>query len=215
MTLGAAIGATVPVVPEWADANDADSIGGIMSAMLKPAGGFGKFVTLIIALSVISNTAPSIYSVSLNFQILIPKQEKIPRILYVIIATGILIGVAIGAAEDFMRSLESFLFIIAYWSAAFCGVYLTEWIWFRKRNAQTMDPEMWNKPKELPSGFAALGGLIIPFAFVIPSMDQVWYVGPIAKVTGDLGFEFAFITSIPIYILLRTVEIKYFRNGRL
>jgi purine-cytosine permease-like protein len=126
MTLGAAIGATVPVVPEWADANDADSIGGVMSAMLKPAGGLGKFVTLIIALSVISNTAPSIYSVSLNFQILIPKQEKIPRILYVIIATGILIGVAIGAAEDFMRSLESFLFIIAYWSAAFCGVYLTE-----------------------------------------------------------------------------------------
>jgi purine-cytosine permease-like protein len=135
--------------------------------------------------------------VSLNFQILIPKQEKIPRILYVIIAAGILIGVAIGAAEDFMSSLESFLFIIAYWSAAVCGMYLTEWIWFRKRNAETMDPEIWNKPKELPSGFAALCGLIIPFALVIPSMDQVWYVGPIAKVTGDLGFEFAFITSIP------------------
>jgi purine-cytosine permease-like protein len=132
MTLGAAIGATVPVVPEWADTNDADFIGGVMSAMLKPAGRFGKFVTLIIALSVISNTAPSIYSVSLNFQILIPKQEKIPRILYVIIATGILIGVAIGAAENFMSSLKSFLVIIAYWSAAFCGVYLTEWIWFRK-----------------------------------------------------------------------------------
>jgi purine-cytosine permease-like protein len=128
MTLGAAIGATVPVVPEWADANDADSIGGVMSAMLKPAGCFGKFITLIIALSVISNTAPSIYSVSLDFQILIPKQEKIPRILYVTIATGILIGVAIGAAENFMSSLESFLFIIAYWSAAFCGVYLTEGI---------------------------------------------------------------------------------------
>jgi purine-cytosine permease-like protein len=74
---------------------------------------------------------------------------------------------------------------------------------------------MWNKPKELLYGFAALGGLIIPFALVIPSMHQVWYVGPIAKVTGDLGFEFTFTTSIPIYILLRTIEIKYFRNGRL
>jgi purine-cytosine permease-like protein len=66
-----------------------------------------------------------------------------------------------------------------------------------------------------PSGFAALGGLILPFALVIPSTDQVWYVGPIAKVTGDLGFEFAFITSILIYLLLRTIEIKYFRGGRL
>jgi hypothetical protein len=53
---------------------------------------------------------------------------------------------------------------------------------------------MWNKPKELLYGFAALGGLIIPFALVIPSMHQVWYVGPIAKVTGDLGFEFTFMS---------------------
>jgi hypothetical protein len=44
MTLGAAIGATVPVVPEWADANDADSIGGFMSAMLKPAGASGNLL---------------------------------------------------------------------------------------------------------------------------------------------------------------------------
>lgn len=215
MTLGAAIGATVPMIPAWSDAYALNSIGGVMDAMMSPAGRFGKFVSFLLAISVISNTAPSMYSVSLNFQILIPGLHRVPRIIHVLISTGILIGVAIGASEDFIGSLESFLGVISYWSAAFCGIMLTEWFVFRKRDPASYDAEIWNDRKLLPSGIPGLIALIVPFGIVIPSMDQVWFLGPIAKTTGDLGFEFALVISPFIYYPLRKLEIKYFRNGKL
>ncbi|KUJ10418.1 putative purine-cytosine permease FCY2 [Mollisia scopiformis] len=215
MTLGAAIGATVLVVPEWSDAYDLNSIGGVMDAMLRPAGGFGRFVTLILALSVIANTAPSVYSFSLNFQILIPGFHRIPRIVHVIVSTAILIGVGIGAAEKFTESLEGFLGVISYWAAGFVGIQLTEWIVFRHKDPETYDASIWNNSKLLPSGIAALVALIVPFVIVIPSMDQIWYVGPIAKTTGDLGFEFALVITPFIYYPLRKLEIGKFRGGRL
>lgn len=186
-----------------------------MGAMLSPAGGFGRFVTFILALSVVANTAPSLYSVSLNFQILIPGLHRVPRIIHVIISTGILIGVGIGAAEKFMDSLEGFLGVISYWAAGFCGIQLTEWILFRKMDPSTYDPAIWNNSKLLPSGIPAVIALIVPFGIVIPSMDQVWYLGPIAKTTGDLGFEFALVITPFIYYPLRLLEIRHFRNGRL
>ncbi|TVY21373.1 Purine-cytosine permease fcyB [Lachnellula arida] len=215
MTLGAAIGATVPVIDEWNAAYELNSIGGVMAAMLQPVGGFGKFVTLILALSVIANTGPSIYSVSLNFQILIPGLHRVPRIVHVITSTGILIGVAIGAAKQFETSLLAFLGIISYWSAGFVSIQLTEWIVFRRMNPATYDANIWNNRKLLPSGIPAIVALIIPFAIVIPSMDQTWFIGPIAKTTGDLGFEFALIITPFIYYPLRKLEISRFRNGRL
>jgi purine-cytosine permease-like protein len=215
MTLGAAIGATVLVTPEWSAAYELNSIGGVMGAMLRPAGGFGKFVTVILALSVISNTAPSVYSLSLNFQILLPGLHKIPRIFHILISTAILIGVGIGAAEKFITSLESFLGIISYWAAGFVGIQLTEWFLFRRMDPASYDPTIWNNSKLLPSGIPAIIALMIPFAIVVPSMDQIWYLGPIAKTTGDLGFEFALIITPFLYYPMRMLEIKRFRGGRL
>lgn len=43
-------------------------------------------------------------------------------------------------------------------------------------------------------------------------MDETWYTGPLAKVTGDLGFEVAGILAIIIYMPLRHLEIKW--SGR-
>lgn len=215
MTLGATIGATVPVIPSWSDAYDVNSIGGVMAAMLEPAGGVGKFVTLILALSVFNNRAPSIYSVSLNFQILIPDLHRVTRIIHVLTFTAILIGVGIGGAEKFIYSLERFLGVISYWSAAFISIQLTEWLLVRHRDASIYDQAIWNNRSLLPSGIPALVALIVPFAIVIPFMDQIWYTGPIAGKTGDLGFEFSLVIAPFIYYPLRALEMKRFRDGRL
>lgn len=40
--------------------------GGLISAVLEPLGGFGKFCLVIVALSIIANNFPNIYSVSLT-----------------------------------------------------------------------------------------------------------------------------------------------------
>lgn len=39
-------------------------------------------------------------------------------------------------------------------------------------------------------------------------MYQVWYEGPIAKHTGDIAFELAFVISALLYYPFRKLEIK-------
>jgi hypothetical protein len=43
-------------VPEWQDAYAAGGIGGLMGAGLSPAGGFGKFLLVLLALSIVANS---------------------------------------------------------------------------------------------------------------------------------------------------------------
>jgi purine-cytosine permease-like protein len=48
------------------------------------------------------------------------------------------------------------------------------------------------------------------FAFIIPGMSEVWYVGPIAKKgSGDIGFETGFVSSALFYYILRTIDLKF------
>lgn len=61
----------------------------------------------------------------------------------------------------------------------------------------------------LPTGLAAIVAGVACFGLVIPSMDQVWFVGPIARTTGDIGFEVAFALSGVLYFPLRYLEIRW------
>lgn len=115
MILGAAIGGAVPNVPSWQKAYDVDSSGGVLAAMLQPAGGFGKFITVILAFSLIGNVGASMYTVTLNFQVLLPFLIRVPRVIWAAVTTAIVIPVAIRAAASFFASLENFLGIISYW----------------------------------------------------------------------------------------------------
>ncbi|KAH0171237.1 cytosine-purine permease, partial [Aureobasidium melanogenum] len=49
LVLGAAIGGACPNVPSWQAGYDSTSVGGVLAAMLEPAGGFGKFVVVLLA----------------------------------------------------------------------------------------------------------------------------------------------------------------------
>jgi len=116
--------------------------------------------------------------------------------------------VAIVGAHRFYDAIVNFLGLIGYWAAAFVGIVSVEHIIFRKNNFDNYDRAVWDKPEGLPSGFAALGALIGSFGLVIPSMHQVWYVGPIAQHTGDIGFEVAFILASILYAPLRWFELR-------
>ena len=59
MILGAAIGAAVPNVDSWNEGYNLYSAGGVLEAMLHPARGFGKFITVLLAFSLIGNVAAS------------------------------------------------------------------------------------------------------------------------------------------------------------
>jgi len=84
-----------------------------------------------------------------------------------------------------------------------------EHFYFRKGNFALYDIQFWNVPSRLPLGAAALGSSILSFALVIPSMNQVLYTGPIARKTGDIGFEVAMVVTALLYVPLRHLEKRW------
>lgn len=86
--LGAAVIASVPLVPTWEAGYASGNVGGLLNAMLAPAGGFGKFLTALLSLSVVGNIAATLYSISFNFQIFIPVLVVVPRYAFSVLATA-------------------------------------------------------------------------------------------------------------------------------
>lgn len=206
MTLGAAIAGAIPNNPEWEDLYGKYLVGGVLAAMLSPAGGFGKFVLVLLALTLLGNTCGTFYSITLNFQTLIPWLFKVPRYVFAVFIAAIIIAVAITAVDDFFLSLENFVALIGYWSAAFVGILVVEDVVFSRRNYASYDHAIWNDASKLPWGVAALSAGILCWGLIVPFMDQIWYRGPLAKSTGDIGFEIAFVLASILYIPLRYAE---------
>lgn len=209
MILGAAIAGALPNLPSWQAGYDTNSVGGVMGAMLSPVGGFGKFLLVLMALSVLANVIGTVYALSLNFQALMfVVRLRIPRVAYAVVLTVIIIAVGVEVAAKFLDSLHNFLGIICYWPACFISVATLEHVIFRKGRADNYDLKSWNTAGSLPPGVAALGASILSFGLVVPGMDQLWFVGPIAKTTGDIGFEVAFAITAILYVPFRSLEIK-------
>jgi purine-cytosine permease-like protein len=209
LILGAAIGGAIPNVESWSTAYEAYGIGGVMGEMLSPAGGFGKFILVILALSVIGNIAISMYSVALCMQMLLPVFTKVPRFVFIVIAIAIMIPMSIKSAEEWEHSLENFLALIGYWAGCFDAVLIEEMVIFRKMDWSTFDHAIWNVGRKLPTGIPAIVASLLSFALVVPGMAEVWYTGPIAETTGDIGFESAFVVTAIFYVPLRWLEIKW------
>ncbi|KAI0746911.1 NCS cytosine-purine permease [Daedaleopsis nitida] len=207
--LGAAVVLSAPFVPAW-EAGYADgNVGGLIEAMLQPTGNFGKFLTVLMALSVTANIAGTFYSFCLSFQVLAPPFAAVPRYMFSILATAILIPVSIVGAHKFYDTLTNFLGLIGYWASAFGAVVLVEHLLIRRGDFTRYDLRYWDDPRRLPTGLAALGACLLSCALIVPSMDQVWFVGPIGEKTGDLGFELAFFAAGILYVPLRYLELRY------
>ncbi|KAK7031300.1 hypothetical protein VNI00_013555 [Paramarasmius palmivorus] len=211
--LGAAVAAAAPSIPAWAEASETP--GGLLLAMLTPAGrGFAKFLTVLLALSVTGNIAVTFYSASLNVQIFIPKLVVVPRYVFSVAALGVVLPLAIVGAHRFYDALLNFLSIIGYWASAYVAIVLVEHIVFRRLTFSNYDINAWNQPRLLPTGIAALAAGILSFGLVVPCMDQILYIGPIAQEgAGDIGFEVAFFLSGLLYIPFRALEVRL--RGRL
>jgi NCS1 nucleoside transporter family len=69
---------------------DASGTGGLLAAVLFPhLGNFGKFCLVMLALSIIANNCPNIYSVALTMQVVSRWTAKVPRFIWTAIATAV------------------------------------------------------------------------------------------------------------------------------
>jgi purine-cytosine permease-like protein len=208
LILGAAIGGAIPTDESWQTAWNGYGIGGVLAEMLEPAGGFGKFVLVVLALSVVGNMLLSYYSVALCLQTLVPVFTKVPRFIFIIVTLAIMVPMSIYAAAQWETSLVNFLSVIGYWAGCFDAVIIEELVVFRNRDYNLLDPKIWNQGRRLPTGLAAIGASMISLGLVIPSMDTPWFTGPIGAKVGDIGFESAFVATGVAYYPLRTLEIR-------
>ncbi|RBR06432.1 uncharacterized protein FIESC28_11055 [Fusarium coffeatum] len=208
LILGAAIGGAIPNVESWQTAWDGYGIGGVLAEMLRPAGGFGKFVLVVLAVSIVGNMVLGYYSVALCLQMLVPIFTRIPRFLFIIATLAIMIPMSIYAAAQWEESLTNFLSVIGYWAGCFDAVIIEEIVVFRNKDYSSFDSKIWNQGRRLPTGLAAIGASIISLGLVVPSMDTPWFTGPIGRQIGDIGFESAFIVTGIAYYPLRSLEIK-------
>lgn len=119
------------------------------------------------------------------------------------------VPLSIVGAHKFYDTLVNFLGIIGYWASAYVAIVIIEHLFFRNNDPAQYDRQAWNVPGRLPSGIAAIAAGVASFGVVVPSMDQVWFVGPIAKTTGDIGFEMAFAVSAVLYLPFRWLEIRW------
>jgi purine-cytosine permease-like protein len=215
-------------VPVWNTGYANGNVGGLLEAMLRPTGNFGKFLTILLSLSVTGNIAATFYSVSLNIQVFIPWLVIVPRYVFALLATAVyalyctfsvgckphdvrifrVVPLAIAGSHKFYNTLTDFLGLIGYWASAFGAIILVEHFLFRRNDFTLYNLQHWDVPKRLPTGIAALAASIASVGLIVPCMDQAWFIGPIAKTTGDIGFEVAFCTSGILYVPFRWLEIR-------
>ena len=86
--LGAAVAGVASSQPEWEAGYAGDNVGGLVEAMLHPVGGFGKFLTVLLSLSVAGNIAATFYSISINLQLFVPFLWVVPRYVFSVIGTA-------------------------------------------------------------------------------------------------------------------------------
>lgn len=72
---------------------------------------------------------------------------------------------------------------------------------------------IWNDPKRLPIGYAAMLAIACGVPVIVAGMAQTWWVGWIARRIpvggGDVGFELGVAVTAIVYLPARLLERRY------
>ncbi|KAI0692723.1 permease for cytosine/purines, uracil, thiamine, allantoin-domain-containing protein [Cytidiella melzeri] len=212
--LGAAFTAAAAYVPAWnAGLLGPNNVGGLVAAVLEPTGGFGKFLLVLMCLTTPSASAPAMYTVCTSFMTIASIFSRIPRFVFAIVSTAVLIPVGIVGATRFYATFVQILSFIGYWAAPFLGIVLTEHFLFRRSCWDRYSPEeAWNVPSHpnLPKGYAAIFTFVTSLGLVVVCMSQEWWTGPVARTgTGDIAIYVSFVYAVMMFSVVRTLEKRW------
>ncbi|KZT25948.1 hypothetical protein NEOLEDRAFT_1241485 [Neolentinus lepideus HHB14362 ss-1] len=214
-SLGAAYTIACQNNAAWGASSAENGVGGMIAAGLSPMNGVGRFFTLIMALSIVANNIPNIYSLSLTVQIFGPIFQAIPRLFITIIGTAVYIVLSIVGASHFDSWLDTLLVLLGYWQAIY-AVLITEEHFLFRRSWAGYDFDASSKPSAQPVGIAAGLAFGCGIMGAVLGMAQTWYIGVLGgkigdpAFGGDIGFELAFAFSAVAYPPLRYLEKRYF-----
>ena len=179
----------------------------LLAAALGPMGGFGSFLLVLLALSIIANNIPNDYSLGLSMQVLGRSFQRVNRAVWTLIGAVIYVLIALGAPKSFNENLENFLLVIAYWLGPWAVILLLEHFVFRRGRYNADD---WDTRSRLPIGWAANVSMAVGLFGVYLGASQQAFTGPLAKHLGgvDIGFELGIVLAAISYLILRPIELK-------
>ena len=89
------------------------NIGAVLAEVLiPPLGGFGKFCLVVLALSIIANNCPNIYSLTFSLQVMGRWTQMVPRFIWTFVGTLVYCAIAIPGYGNFVSVLENFMLLI-------------------------------------------------------------------------------------------------------
>lgn len=210
IVVGALLGnvAVTAALPPFADDYENHGLGGLIRTVYHPTG-WSKFALVILTFSVLGNNIAINYSSGLSIQLLGHYFHAVPRLIWSLLFAIVVAVLAIAGQEHLSTIVSNFVSLLGYWTVSFTVILLLEDQWFRRREGY--DLLVWDSPKALPIGAAAVSALLAGYlAGGLPGMAQTWYVGPIAakfsEYGGDVGIYLSFVITIVVYMLARTVE---------
>jgi NCS1 nucleoside transporter family len=190
--------------------------GDLLAGAVKPLGGFGTVIVVLLALSVVANNIPNDYSLGLSMQVLGPAFQRVNRAVWTLIGAVVYILLAIAFGANFSETLNSFLLIVAYWLGPWSIILILEHFVFRHKEYNVDD---WNTPSKLPVGWAAIVAMVFGLVGAVLGASQVIvlngkevpFVGPIANLVNqpygmDVGFELGVVFALIAYLILRSIE---------
>lgn len=206
-TLGLVLISAMSSVPAWKTAFTNGSVGGLLSAVVSPLGGFGTLILALLALSIVANNIPNDYSLGLSVQVFGRAFQRVPRYVWTLIGAVIYVIIAVIGGRNFSATLDNFLLIIAYWLGPWAIILILEHFVFRHGRYNVND---WNTPSRLPLGWAAIVSLAIGLVGVYLGASQSLWTGPIAKSLSfmDIGFELGIVFAGISYLILRRIELN-------
>ena len=111
--LGLAVATAVTADPAYEDSYKASGIGGLLAAVLfPPLGRFGEFCLVVLALSIIANNCPNIYSLTFSLQVMGRWTQNVPRFIWTFVGTLVYCAIAIPGYSSFESVLTNFMLLI-------------------------------------------------------------------------------------------------------
>ena len=210
--IGVALGTGVASAPTgtWANAY-ATSGGALLVEAFAPAGGWGKFCAVLLALGVVSNAVMGTYSAAIDCQILGRWAQRVPRYCWVIILAIIELVCALAGRNQLYIIFTNFLALMAYWLMIMLCIFAEEQVLFKGRR---LDWEAWDDRKRLPVGFAALSAFLLGWLGAVLGMAQIYFVGPLAVLSGyaDVGMWIGCGLTLISFPPLRWLELKRYNR---
>lgn len=198
----------------WGEAYATMGMGGLLNEAFKAWGGGGKFLLILIFLSLISNNILNTYSAAFGVQLIGIPLAKIPRWVWAIVLTAIYLVCAIVGRNKFSDILGNFLPMVGYWILMYFIMLLEENTIFRSHRFHHLYTEenediaasahkidgpvglykkrpnvfynfaIWNDYTRLTQGLAATLAFLFGAAGAAVGMSQAYWVGPLARKVG-------------------------------